>query len=1072
MKYLILTFLSIFLSIASFATPGAIIGPTNVCAGSTTTFSDDSLGGTWSSSVTSIAVIGSTSGILAAIGSGTTILTYTTMPGHSVTQIITINSLPTPFVLTLPGGGAYCAGGPGVDITLNGSTPGVTYQLYMGGVAVGLSLMGSGSALDFGYYTAGGPYAAGAIDVTTGCTAGMIGSVTITSNPLPNIYNVTGGGGYCLGGPGVHILLSGSDVGISYQLYVSGIPIGAAIAGTGMPIDFGVQTVVGTYTVVATNATTTCAQNMNGSVTVVVSPLPVAYMVTGGGNYCAGGAGVHIGLTYSDIGINYQLWLNGTTLIATMAGSNSSIDFGTQTAAGVYTIVAVNGGSGCSSNMTGSVTVGIDPLPVAFTVTGGGSYCAGGTGVHIGLNNSNSGIAYQLLLGGVNVGAPIGGTGSTLDFGSQTLAGVYTISATNVITGCQNMMTGSVTITINPAPTAYTVTGGGSYCSGGAGVNVGLSGSVTGINYELYLAGVHTGITYYGTGGGFNFGLQTAAGNYTAVATDWTSGCTSTMTGSANITILPLLTSTITGPSTACVGYTISLTDATPGGTWTSDNTTVATVGSTGIVTGVSGGVANITYNLTGGCFVGSPHVMINVYDMPVITGSANVCSGLTNTLAGSVSGTWSSSNTAVATISTIGGFSSVVTGITVGTCVISLTSGGSCYATTPMSVSALPVITSSSSYGCGDVYTLTSGGGVSYSWTPSTGLSCSTCATTTVNPSATTTFTVTGTDALGCPNTSTVSVNGNRISGFITFGGPTPDTMDMKVWLIQFDPSDSSITALDSTITCNVDSIGYYEFDGKPAGTYLAKAKLIYGNVPGATGYVPTYSLSTPNWYSGATVAHTSGSDSLHMNMIYGIVPTGPGFISGFVYSGAGKGTSSGIPVPGMLVQLHDNSSNALTYTYTDMSGAYSFSGLGYNDYVIYPEDYDYNTVASATISLSSSHPVATAVDFKQFINSRIIVPFTAPSSVATVSNTDAISVYPNPTNGLLNIQWQNLVQGNANVTITDILGREVSKTNLSIDDASGKKQINVNELKDGIYEVSVQSGTIYFSCKLMVQK
>lgn len=36
--------------------------------------------------------------------------------------------------------------------------------------------------------------------------------------------------------------------------------------------------------------------------------------------------------------------------------------------------------------MTGSVNISIDPLPVVYAITGGGGYCAGGTGVHIGLS--------------------------------------------------------------------------------------------------------------------------------------------------------------------------------------------------------------------------------------------------------------------------------------------------------------------------------------------------------------------------------------------------------------------------------------------------------------------------------------------------------------------------------------------------------------------------------------------------------------------------------------------------------------------------------------------------------------
>jgi hypothetical protein len=48
------------------------------------------------------------------------------------------------------------------------------------------------------------------------------------------------------------------------------------------------------------------------------------------------------------------------------------------------------------------------------------------------------------------------------------------------------MASNSVIVTVNPLPTIYSVTGGGEYCASGNGLPVGLNGSETGINYQLY----------------------------------------------------------------------------------------------------------------------------------------------------------------------------------------------------------------------------------------------------------------------------------------------------------------------------------------------------------------------------------------------------------------------------------------------------------------------------------------------------------------------------------------------------------------------------------------------------------
>ena len=114
--------------------------------------------------------------------------------------------------------------------------------------------------------------------------------------------------------------------------------------------------------------------------------------------------------------------------------------------------------------MFGSANVVVNALPGLHTVGGGGSYCSAGAGLPISLDNSDLGIHYQLLDGGVVVpGAVVIGTGFPVNFAAQTAAGTYTVVGSNLSTTCTNTMTGSATINIISLPTAYTVSGGGHY---------------------------------------------------------------------------------------------------------------------------------------------------------------------------------------------------------------------------------------------------------------------------------------------------------------------------------------------------------------------------------------------------------------------------------------------------------------------------------------------------------------------------------------------------------------------------------------------------------------------------------
>lgn len=125
--------------------------------------------------------------------------------------------------------------------------------------------------------------------------------------------------------------------------------------------------------------------------------------------------------------------------------------------------VTVTAATGCSNTATASIEV--LALPNSYTVTGGGSYCQGGTGVAIGLSNSETGVSYQLKNDTSPVGNPVSGTGSNISFGLQTAVGTYTVEATRITSGCTATMTGSVSVSITYPFSALASTVS---CSGGS----------------------------------------------------------------------------------------------------------------------------------------------------------------------------------------------------------------------------------------------------------------------------------------------------------------------------------------------------------------------------------------------------------------------------------------------------------------------------------------------------------------------------------------------------------------------------------------------------------------------------
>lgn len=120
------------------------------------------------------------------------------------------------------------------------------------------------------------------------------------------------------------------------------------------------------------------------------------------------------------------------------------------------TVKAINGA--CEGAVSNPLVVTVNPGPAAFAVTGGGTACQGTAGVAVGLDDSETGINYSLLIDGVVSGSPVAGTGNAISFGNQTTAGTYTAKA--VSSGCENNMTGAATVIVKNVPAVPSVPAG------------------------------------------------------------------------------------------------------------------------------------------------------------------------------------------------------------------------------------------------------------------------------------------------------------------------------------------------------------------------------------------------------------------------------------------------------------------------------------------------------------------------------------------------------------------------------------------------------------------------------------
>ena len=495
---------------------------------------------------------------------------YNQLTGAAYTSIFVNGSAdiqPLPMAFNATGGGSYCDGGNGISIGLDGSETGIDYVLYLDGVATATMLSGTGNPLDFGMQTAAGTYTVYAMDTALGCSEWMNGQADIEVLAAPIVFNVTGGGTLCAGDAGFNIGLDGSDAGVSYTLYVDGTASTQVLPGTGNALDFGVFDVAGTYTISAINDTTQCFADMAGSAVIVVNPLPLTFNVTGGGSFCDNGQGVDVGLDGSENGIEYVLYIDGIATTQVLTGTGTALSFGSQSVTGTYTVMANNLVTSCFQTMAGNAVVNLYPNPIVFNVSGGGTLCEGEAGYPVLLDSSEVNVSYTLYLDGNATTQSLAGTGSALSFGNQTLAGIYTVMATENTNGCSLMMSGTAELIVHPLPLVFNVVGGGPYCDGSNGIAVGLDGSETGIEYALYLDGIATGLSLTGTGSAIDFGLQMATGSYTVMAQNTLTACENTMSGSTTVSVSPLPSAYAGGFTIICDGEHTLLNASVSGGT-------------------------------------------------------------------------------------------------------------------------------------------------------------------------------------------------------------------------------------------------------------------------------------------------------------------------------------------------------------------------------------------------------------------------------------------------------------------------------------------------------------------------
>ncbi|MFO8235051.1 MAG: PKD domain-containing protein [Bacteroidales bacterium] len=263
-----------------------------------------------------------------------------------VTYIILSN----PEKFDLLGGGTYCEGTGGVEVSLDGSEASATYELHQNDNAYITGIDGDGDSLSFGNITADGTYTAYATG-DNGCKVRMSGTAIVSMSPLPEEPGTV---------VGDSLVCEGSD--IEYTVpeieyaddYIWSVPTGAEIiAGDNSPtitVHYSDTAQDGMVTVYGSNSCGDGDKSVGHAINVKNLP-DSAGAVIGTDEICQGAEGVVFEVDKIDYANAYEWTLpSGANIVSGEASRKVIVDFDESSTGGIIHVKGTNGcGSGAES---------------------------------------------------------------------------------------------------------------------------------------------------------------------------------------------------------------------------------------------------------------------------------------------------------------------------------------------------------------------------------------------------------------------------------------------------------------------------------------------------------------------------------------------------------------------------------------------------------------------------------------------------------------------------------------------------------------------------------------------------
>ena len=781
-----------FLTYSVSLYPSAIVSSnaSTVCAGTaaalTTTVNNGAGSYTWTPS-------GGNSSSASVSPAASTIftVTYSDVNGCQDTALSRVTVNPIPTMLT-PTNVTVCHNVAIAASVFSSTLAGTTFSWTNTTTSIGLVANGSGNTPGFTALNIGASPVSAIVSVTPTANSCVGPPVvyTITVNPIPNV-NPVPSATYCSGSAVAATAFSGSVTATTYSWTNTNTTIGLGASGAGNTTAFtaanvGSGPISGVITVTPT--ANTCV-GIPINYTVLVNPIPTVNAVPSA-TYCSSIAVAATTFTGSVLNTTYN-WTNSNTTIglATASGINTVAAFTSSnlTSAPISGVITVTPTANTCTGTPTSYTILVNPIPNVVVIPSA-TYCTGVAVAATAFTGSVTGTTFNWINTNTTIGLGASGVGNTPAFTSSNLTSAP-ISGVITVTPSANSCVGTptnYTVLVNPIPTVNAVPSA-TYCNGVAVPATVFTGSVTGTTFNWVNTNTTIGLGASGVGNtpAFNATNNTLAPlSGVITVTPSANSCVGTPT---NYTVLVNPTPSVLVPPNAvyCGGAIVPISTFTSNLagvnlSWTNSNPPIGLASAglgnppsfTSSNTTASPLIGVISVTPTANSCVGTPASFSITVNPPIVAptvANATVCPGSSATLTATApGGTYTWYDAAVAGNLLITNPAYTTPNLTVTTTYyVNTTNASGCISPlTPVSVTVLNFLTVSAApnkticIGATASLSVTPNGvGYLYSWDSPTAPAFSAIFNPTVNPVATTVYSVTVTSANGCTGTGTTQV-------------------------------------------------------------------------------------------------------------------------------------------------------------------------------------------------------------------------------------------------------------------------------------------------------------------------